>query len=224
MSRLRVESFTISLDGFGAGPEQSLENPLGMGGQSLHGWAMATRTFRQKVFGNDGGATGVDDDFAQRGFQNIGAWIMGRNMFGPVRGPWTDDEWKGWWGDNPVYHCPVFILTHYPRASIEMEGGTVFHFVTTGIHEALRLAREAAGEKDVRIGGGVSTIQQYLRAQLIDEMHLVVSPVFLGSGEPLFAGVDLNALGYECAEHVGTPSANHVVIRKKATDTNRPGE
>lgn len=215
MPRLRVESFTISLDGFGAGLEQSLDNPLGIGGESLHGWALATRTFQKSLFGNDEGSTGVDDDFAARGLQNLGAWILGRNMFATSRGPWPDDSWKGWWGDNPPYHCPVFILTHHPRASLEMQGGTVFHFVTGGIHEALRLAREAAGEKDIRIGGGVATIQQYLREQLIDELHLAISPIFLGSGERLFAGVDLAALGYECVEHVGTPNAIHVVIRKK---------
>jgi dihydrofolate reductase len=214
MSQLRVESFSISLDGFGAGLDQSLENPLGIGGESLHGWALATRTFQQVLFGKDDGATGIDDDFAARGMKNIGAWILGRNMFGPIRGSWPDESWKGWWGDNPPYHCPVFVLTHHPRASIEMQGGTVFHFVTGGIHEALRLAREAAGQKDVRIGGGVATIQQFLREKLIDEMHLAFSPVFLGSGERLFDGVDLIALGYECVEHVATPNAAHVVIRK----------
>lgn len=215
MTQLRVESFTISLDGFGAGPDQSLDRPLGVGGGSLHGWALGTRTFQQQLFGKDEGSTGIDNDFAARGFRNIGAWIMGRNMFGPVRGPWPDDSWKGWWGDNPPYHCPVFVLTHHARAAIEMQGGTVFHFVTGGIHEALRLARKAAGEQDVRVGGGVATIQQFLREKLIDEMHLAVSPVLLGSGERLFAAVDLIALGYECTEHVGTPNATHVVIRKR---------
>jgi dihydrofolate reductase len=215
MLQLRVESFTISLDGFGAGPHQSLDNPLGVGGRALHGWAFTTRTFQRVLFGKEEGASGIDDDFAARGFRNVGAWILGRNMFGPVRGPWPDDAWKGWWGDNPPYHCPVFVLTHHPRASFEMEGGTVFHFVTEGIHETLRRARAAAGGQDVRLGGGVATIQQYLRERLIDEIHLAVSPVFLGSGERLFAGVDLVALGYECAEHVGTPNATHVVIRKK---------
>jgi dihydrofolate reductase len=215
MSQLRVESFTISLDGFGAGLDQSLDNPLGIGGQSLHGWALGTRTFQRALFGKDEGSMGVDEDFAARGFQNIGAWIMGRNMFGPIRGPWPDESWKGWWGDNPVYHCPVFVLTHHPRASIEMQGGTVFHFVTGGVHEALRLARKAAGTQDVRLGGGVATIQQFLREKLIDEMHLAVSPVLLGSGERLFDGVDLIKLGYECVEHVGTPNATHVAIRKK---------
>jgi dihydrofolate reductase len=215
MSRFRVESFTISLDGFGAGPHQSLEKPLGIGGPALHGWAFNTATFQRTLFGKDGGATGIDDDFAARGFRNVGAWILGRNMFGPIRGPWPDHSWKGWWGDNPPYHCPVFVLTHCPRPPIEMEGGTVFHFVTEGIHEALRSARAAAGSKDVRLGGGVATIQQYLRERLLDEMHLAISPVLLGSGERLFAGVDLVELGYECVEHVGTPSATHTVIRKK---------
>lgn len=215
MSRLRVESFSISLDGFGAGPDQSLETPLGVGGEGLHGWALPTRTFQRALFGKDDGSTGVDEDFASRGFQNIGAWILGRNMFGPIRGKWPDESWKGWWGDNPPYHCPVFVLTHHPRSSLVMDGGTVFHFVTGGIHEALRLARQAAGEKDIRVGGGVSTIQRYLREKLIDEMHLAVSPVFLGSGERLFDGVDLIKLGYECVEHVGTPNATHLVIRKK---------
>lgn len=215
MSQVRVESFTISLDGFGAGPDQSLESPLGVGGESLHGWALATRTFQKVLFGKDEGSTGVDDEFAARGHQNIGAWILGRNMFSPSRGPWPADSWKGWWGDNPPYHCPVFVLTHHSRASIEMQGGTVFHFVTAGIHEALRLARQAAGDKDIRIGGGAATIQQFLRESLIDEMHIAISPVVLGSGERLFADVDLVKLGYECARQVGTPNATHVVIRKK---------
>lgn len=215
MSKLRVESFTISLDGFGAGPDQTLANPLGVGGQALHGWALKTKTFQRVLFGKDEGSTGIDEDFAARGMRNMGAWILGRNMFGPVRGPWPDDSWKGWWGDNPPYHCPVFVLTHYARSPIEMEGGTVFHFVTGGIDEALRLAQAAAGTKDIRVGGGVSSIQQYLRAKLIDEMHIAISPVLLGAGERLFSGVDLPALGYECVEHVGTPDATHVVIRKK---------
>lgn len=218
VTRLRVESFSLSLDGFGAGPDQSLDDPLGVGGRSLHEWAFRTRTF-QEMFGNDGGATGVDDDFAARGFRNVGAWILGRNMFGPVRGPWPDDAWKGWWGDEPPYHCAVFVLTHHARPALEMQGGTVFHFVTGGIHEALRLAREAAGEKDVRVGGGVATIQQYLRAGLLDEMHLAISPVLLGCGERLFSGVDLVALGFECAEHVATESATHVVLRKMKPDS-----
>jgi len=214
MSKLRVESFSISLDGFGAGAHQSLDNPLGIGGEALHSWFVKTRTFQQ-LFGKEGGSTGIDNDFAGRGVRNVGAWILGRNMFGPVRGPWPDDSWKGWWGDNPPYHCPVYVLTHHPRASIEMEGGTVFHFVTDGIHEALPRAQMSAGAKDVRLGGGVAAIQQYLRHGLIDEMHLAIAPVLLGSGERLFGGLDLVALGYECVEHVGTPNATHVVLRKK---------
>jgi dihydrofolate reductase len=214
MQKVRVESFSISLDGFGAGPNQGLENPLGVGGHGLHKWAFTTRTFQQ-MFGQDGGATGIDDDFAAREFRNVGAWVLGRNMFGPVRGAWPDDSWKGWWGDTPPYHCPVFVLTHHPRASLEMKGGTVFHFVTAGLDEALRLARSAAGDKDVRVGGGVATIQQCLRARLIDECHLAISPVLLGSGERLFADLDMVALGYECVEQVSTPNATHVVIRKK---------
>lgn len=213
MTKLRVNSFSISLDGYGAGPNQDLDNPLGVGGGALHEWAHATRTFRQ-MFGSDGGTTGVDDDFAARGFANIGAWILGRNMFGPIRGPWPDDTWKGWWGDNPPYHTPVFVLTHHPRASITMDGGTTLHFVTGDIYEALKRATEAANGRDVRLGGGVATIQQYLRAALVDEMHLAISPVLLGSGEHLFAGVDALKLGYRCTEHVATPSATHVVLKK----------
>lgn len=215
MSKLRVESFTISLDGFGAGPHQDLGNPLGVGGGDLHGWAMATRTFQKTLFGNDGGATGIDDDFAARGFQNIGAWILGRNMFGPVRGPWPDESWRGWWGENPVYHVPVFVLTHHARAPLVMAGGTTFHFVTDGIDAALARAREAAGGKDVRVGGGVSAIQQYLRQRLIDELHIAIAPVVLGSGERLFDGTDLKALGYACTRHVATPLATHVILTRQ---------
>ena len=213
MPKLRVCSFSVSLDGFGAGPEQSLDNPLGLGGMGLHQWAFATRTFRT-MFGQDGGATGIDDQFAKRGFDNIGAWILGRNMFGPVRGPWPDDAWKGWWGDTPPYHCDVFVLTHHPRAPITMAGGTVFHFVTDGIDAALKRAREAAGGRDVRVGGGVATIRQYLQERLIDEMHLAVSPVLLGRGEHLFAGLDLPKLGYRPSEHVPTELATHIVLTK----------
>lgn len=213
MPRFRVDCFTISLDGYGAGPKQSLENPLGVGGQALHEWALGTRTFR-KMFGQDGGTTDIDDEFAVRGFGNIGAWIMGRNMFGPIRGDWPDDVWKGWWGDNPVYHCPVFVLTNYPRPAIVMEGGTIFHFVTDGIHAALSRATEAANGKDIRLGGGVATIRQYLQAGFIDEMHLVISPVLLGSGEHLFAGIDLPKLGFGRSEHVTTPNAMHIVLTK----------
>ncbi|WP_294769166.1 dihydrofolate reductase family protein [uncultured Rhodoferax sp.] len=215
MSKLRVESFTISLDGFGAGPDQDLANPLGVGGTALHGWAMSTRTFQTKVFGNsDGGATGIDDDFAQRGFRNMGAWILGRNMFGPVRGPWPDESWRGWWGENPVYHVPVFVLTHHARPPLVMEGGTTFHFVTEGPEVALQRAREAAGGKDVRVGGGVNTIQQYLRLRLIDEMHIAISPVLLGAGERLFEGINLPALGYACTQHQSSPLATHVVFTR----------
>ena len=215
MGQVRVESFTISIDGYGAGPDQDIDHGLGVGGEDLHGWFIPTRTF-QRVYGGEG-ATGVDDDFAARGFRNIGAWIMGRNMFGPVRGPWPDMSWKGWWGDNPPYHVPVFVLTHYARAPLEMEGGTTFHFVTGGIHEALDRAREAANGKDVRIGGGPSVIQQYLREALIDEMHVAISPVLLGRGERLFEGVDLRALGYECVQFSATEKATHVVLRRAKT-------
>jgi dihydrofolate reductase len=215
MTKLRVNSFTVSLDGYGAGPRQSLKEPLGVGGETLHGWLVGTRTFRQ-LFGNQGGSTGVDDEFAQRGFANVGAWILGRNMFTAERGPWRDESWKGWWGDNPPYHCDVFVLTHHGRSSFAMAGGTTFHFVTGGIHEALDRARKAAGGKDVRLGGGASVVQQYLRARLLDELHIAFSPVLLGSGESLFAGLDLPALGYEVTEHVATPDATHVVFSRSA--------
>ena len=216
MPKLRVESFTVSIDGFAAGPDQSLDHPLGVGGNALHGWAMATRTFQQKVFAGDGGETGVDDDFAQRGFRNVGAWILGRNMFGPVRGPWPDESWRGWWGENPVYHVPVFVLTHHPRAPLVMEGGTTFHFVTEGIRAALDQARAAAAGRDVRIGGGASTIRQYLQERLVDELHIAISPVLLGAGERLFDGIDLPRLGYTCTQHVATPRATHVVLSRSS--------
>ena len=215
MTRVRVEGFTISLDGYGAGPNQSLENPLGEGGKQLHQWLFPTRTFQQKLFGADGGTTGVDDDFAQRGFRNVGAWILGRNMFGPVRGPWLDDEWKGWWGENPPYHVPVFVLTHHPRQPLVMEGGTTFYFVTDGHLAALERAREAAQGKDVRIGGGAHTIRQYLQARLIDEMHIATTPVTLGSGEQLFEGVKLLDLGYRVVETVESEKAIHIVYRRE---------
>src|SRR4051812_41412028 len=189
--KLVVRAFSVSADGYGAGPDQSIDNPLGVGGMGLHGWLVPTRTFQKTLFGKDGGTTGPDDDFAARGFADIGAWILGRNMFGPVRGAWPDETWKGWWGDEPPYHCEVFVLTHHPRASITMNGGTVFHFVTDGIEAALQRARRAASGKDVRLGGGVATIQQYLRAGLVDELHIAIAPALLGSGENLFAGVDL---------------------------------
>lgn len=214
MPLIRVASFSISLDGFGAGPDQSLDQPLGVGGMQLHKWFLSTKTFRKMVAQCDDGSPGVDDDFAAKGFRNVGAWILGRNMFGPVRGPWPDESWKGWWGDTPPYHSPVFVLTHHARDPITMAGGTTFHFVTEGIHRAAELAREAAGERDVRIGGGPQTIQQFLRAGLIDELHIAVSPVLLGSGERLFDGVDMTALGYQCVEHVPTENATHVVLRK----------
>lgn len=215
MSSVRVEGFTISLDGYGAGPDQDLDHPLGVGGTELHQWLFPTRTFQCALFGKDDGTTGVDDDFAARGFRNMGAWILGRNMFGPIRGDWPDAHWKGWWGDCPPYHVPVFVLTHHPRESITMEGGTSFHFVTGGIHEALDRAREAAAGKDVRIGGGPATIRQYLQAGLIDELHVAISPVLLGRGESLFGGIDLRTLGYECVEFVGSEKATHVVLRRQ---------
>lgn len=214
MSRLIVRSFSMSIDGFGAGPQQSVDNPLGVGGTSLMGWAFTSRTMQQ-MFGSGGGATGVDDDFVARGFANVGAWILGRNMFGPVRGPWPNDDWKGWWGTNPPHHVPTFVLTHHARESIPMEGGTSFHFVTDGIHAALARARKAAQGRDVRVGGGPATVRQYVQAGLVDEIHLALSPVLLGSGEPLLAGIDLTALGYECTEHVASPHAMHVVLTKR---------
>ena len=214
MAELRVCSFSVSIDGYGAGPNQDIANPLGVGGGALHTWAFTTRTF-QKMFGSDGGATGIDDDFAARGFDNIGAWIMGRNMFGPVRGPWPDENWQGWWGENPPYHVPVFVLTHHPRAPLTMAGGTTFHFVTDGMDAALERAFAAAGGRDVRLGGGVATIRDYVRAGLVDEMHLAISPALLGCGENLFAGIDTPNLGYRCSEHVATPNATHVVLTKR---------
>jgi dihydrofolate reductase len=213
MSKLRVNSFSISIDGYGAGPNQSPENPLGDGGESLHDWLVATKTFQQ-MSGNEGGTTGKDDEFAARGFDNIGAWILGRNMFGPVRGPWPDNSWKGWWGDTPPYHTPVFVLTNHPRESLVMGGGTIFHFVTDGIHAALERAREAADGRDVRLGGGVATIRQYLQASLIDELHIAISPILLGSGEHLFANLDTVALGYGCTEKIASTGAMHYVLTK----------
>ncbi len=215
MSKLRVHTFSISIDGYGAGPNQDLEHPLGVGGPELFDWFFHTRTW-QRMHGNQDGETGADDHVAAQGFDGIGAWILGRNMFGPVRGPWPDDEWKGWWGDEPPYHTPVFVLTHHPRAPLTMKGGTVFRFVTDGIHAALQQAKDAADGRDVRLGGGVSTIRQYLRAGLIDELHLAIAPVLLGTGEHLLSGIDMRALGYECAEHIaGTRAAAHVILRKR---------
>jgi dihydrofolate reductase len=214
MTKLRVNAFSVSIDGFGAGPHQGLDNPLGVGGESLHNWLFPTRTF-QTMYGKGEGTTGIDDEFAARAMTNLGAWILGRNMFGPIRGPWPDDKWKGWWGDNPPYHVPVFVLTHHARAPVTMAGGTTFHFVTDGINAALKRAREAAGGKDIRIGGGAAVIRQYLDAGLIDEMHLAISPVLLGAGEPLFRDIDLPALGYNVTEHVPAEAAMHVVLMKR---------
>lgn len=213
MPKLRVHNFTVSLDGYAAGPNQDLDHPMGIGASNLHGWAFATATF-QKMFGNEGGADNLDNTFAAQGDVGIGAHILGRNMFGPIRGPWTDDEWKGWWGPNPPYHHPVFVLTHHPRESIPMEGGTTFHFVTDGIEAALARALEAAGSQDVRLGGGASTVQAYLRAGLIDEMHLAIVPVLLGAGERLFDNLDGGIAGYTCTEFVGTPAALHVRLTR----------
>jgi len=213
MSKLRVNCFAISLDGYGAGPNQSERDPLGKDGKELHQWFFPTRTF-QSMFGDAGsGTTGIDDSFAQRGTENLGAWILGRNMFAPTRGAWPDkDAWRGWWGPNPPYHVPVFVLTHHPRSPLEMEGGTVFHFITGGIEEALKRAREAARSRDVRVGGGTETIRQYLRAGLIDEMHLAISPVLLGSGEHLLRDLDLRALGYRVASLTAGENATHVTF------------
>jgi dihydrofolate reductase len=215
MSKLRVHGFGVSLDGFGAGPGQSLEHPLGVNGPELMEWFFHTRTWRQ-MHGQPGGETGVDDAIAQRGFDGFGAWILGRNMFGPVRGPWPDDSWRGWWGDEPPYHVPTFVLTHHPRAVEVMAGGTEFHFVTDGIHAALEMATAAAGGRDVRLGGGVSTVRQYLQAGLIDELHFALSPVFMGAGENLWSGLDMNALGYQCDEVVQGERATHLIVRRKS--------
>lgn len=212
--RIKVAAFSISIDGFGAGPRQDLENPLGVRGTELHKWFFPTETFR-KMTGQSGGSGGVDNDFAARSFENVGAWILGRNMFGPVRGPWQDDSWKGWWGDEPPYHVPVFVLTHHARAPLEMKGGTTFYFVTEGADSALKLAKEAAQGKDVRIGGGVATIRQYLTAGKIDELHLASSPVLLGEGENLFAGIDLHKLGYKVEQATAGENATHILIRKR---------
>ena len=208
MARLLVSWFSLSLDGYGAGPRQSREDPLGVGGEALHDWIVRTRTFKK----GKGGETGIDDDVAARGKGDQGAWILGRNMFGPIRGPWLDDSWRGWWGANPPYHVPVFVLTHHKRAPVEMEGGTVFHFVTEGIEAALERARAAAGQKDIRLGGGVSTIRQYLKAKLVDQMHLAVEPMLLGAGEHLLAGLDLPTLGYKCTDSVSGEKAVHYFI------------
>lgn len=215
MTRIRVQSLSLSLDGFAAGPDQDIDNPLGVGGPAIMQWFFPTETFR-KMHGTEGGTTGIDNDFAVRSFANVGAWIVGRNMFGPIRGAWPDNSWKGWWGPNPPYHVPVFVLTNHPRPSLTMEGGTVFHFVTDGIYAALERATGAADGKDIRIGGGVSTIRQYLTAGLIDELHLAITPVLLGRGENLLTGIDLPALGYTCTEHVPSAAATHVVLTRQS--------
>ena len=219
MTKLRVNAFGISIDGFGAGSGQALEHPMGVGGMALHEWVLGTKTFQRihadfagSLIGDRPGREDADDAFAARGFRGVGAWILGRHMFGPQRGPWPDDGWKGWWGNNPPYHVPVFVLTHHARAPITMEGGTTFHFVTDGIHAALRRAMEAAQGKDVRLGGGVATIRQYLVEGLVDEMHLVIAPVLLGRGEPVLAGIDAAALGYRCTEHAPSEHGLHVVL------------
>ena len=214
MANVRVAGFSISLDGFGAGPEQSLENPLGKRGQELHPWLFGTRMF-QTMIGKDGGSDGIDQAYAHRSMDGFGAFILGRNMFGPIRGPWPDDKWKGWWGDNPPYHAPTFVLTHQARDSIEMEGGTTFIFVTEGIEAALKQAKLAAKGRDVKIGGGVETVRQYLEAGLVDQMHLAISPVMLGRGEAFFQGIDLPALGFRLTEHVVGEKATHIVLDKK---------
>ena len=221
MSKLRVNAFSISIDGYGAGPSQALEAPLGVGGEALHEWFVSTPSFQRshggaaaQSAGGEAASHGVDDEFASRSMENLGAWIMGRNMFAPTREAWTDDGWKGWWGSNPPYHVPVYVLTHHARAPITMDGGTTFHFVTDGIHAALELAKKSAEGRDIRVGGGVATVRQYLAAALIDELHLTISPVLLGRGEQLFAGIDTLRLGYKCTEHVAGGKATHIVLRK----------
>ncbi len=213
MTKVKVAGFGVSLDGFSAGPDQSLAHPLGLRGQEIFQWFFPTRTFPQ-MQGKEDGETGLDDRFARRAMDGFGAFILGRNMFGPVRGEWPDDQWKGWWGDNPPYHAPTFILTHYPRAPIVMEGGTTFHFVAGGIEEALTQAKAAAGVRDIKIGGGVSTVRQYLLADLVDEVHFAISPVVLGKGEAMFAGVDLPSLGFRVAVHEVSEKATHIVLKK----------
>ncbi len=213
MSKVKVSAFSVSLDGFGAGPRQDLENPLGVRGRELHTWFLKTAAFR-KMHGLEGGEQGVDNDFAIQSFANVGAWILGRNMFGPIRGPWEDDSWKGWWGDEPPYHVPVFVLTHHARAPLPMDGGTTFYFITDGLESALKQAKDAAKGKDVRIGGGVSTIRQYLAAGQIDELHLAFSPVLLGEGENLFAGLHLPNLGFRPAQVTAGEDATHVILKR----------
>lgn len=214
MSKLRVSCFSISLDGYGAGPDQGEQHPLGKGGEDLHQWLYPTHTFQSMLGNPEKGTSGSDEDFARRGMENLGAWILGRNMFGPLRGPWPDETWRGWWGNDPPYHVPVFVLTHHARKPLEMEGGTVFHFVTSGFEDAVTRARQAAGARDVRLGGGANVIRQGLRARLIDELHLAVAPVILGSGEHLLEGIDLTALGYRVAQHVPGAAATHVMLER----------
>jgi dihydrofolate reductase len=214
MAKLRVHAFSISLDGYGAGPDQDPDDPLGVGGERLHEWVYPTRTFQRMQDPDADGEVGVDDDFVARGFEGIGATIMGRNMFGPVRGPWPDDSWTGWWGPNPPYHHPVFVLTHHPREPITMEGGTVFNFVTDGIESALAQAVDAAGGADVRLGGGAATVRQYLRAGLVDELHLAIAPVLLGAGERLLDGLGDSVGLYECTQQLSTAAATHVVLAR----------
>lgn len=214
MSKVKVAAFTVSLDGFGAGPDQTLENPLGVRGKELHPWMVTTKMFHRMI-GKEGGTEGVDNDFAEKSMEDNGAWIMGRNMFGPIRGPWPDNEWKGWWGEEPPYHVPVFVLTHHAREPLEMKGGTTFHFITGGIESALEEAKKVANGKDIRIGGGVSTIRQFLQAGYIDEMHLVISPIFLGCGEHLFSGIDMSALGFNQIQNINGENATHIIVTKK---------
>ena len=214
MSKVRVAGFGVSLDGFGAGPDQSLADPLGKRGPEMFPWFFHTRTFCSMV-GKEGGSVGdIDDVFAAQSMAGFGAFILGRNMFGPVRGPWPDELWKGWWGENPPYHAPTFILTHFQRDPIVTEGGTTFHFVTGGIDEALERAKQAAGTKDVKIGGGVSTVRQYLQARLIDSLHIASASVLLGSGECLFSGLDLQTLGYTVTDRQASEYATHITLEK----------
>jgi dihydrofolate reductase len=213
MSQLRVHCLSVSLDGYAAGPDQSREEPLGVGGERLHDWAVATRTGRRMILGQSGGTEGVDDSFMVRGFDGIGATIMGRNMFGPVRGSWkpvAGEQWRGWWGPDPVYHHPVFVLTHHAQEPIEMEGGTTFHFVTDGIESALDQASAAAGAQDIRLGGGAATVREYLRAGLVDDLHIAIAPTLLGAGESLLDGLGDTVDRYECAEMTAGEGATHV--------------
>ncbi len=215
MQKIRVACFGVSLDGFAAGPDQDLKNPLGVRGPEIMEWFFPTKAF-SAMQGKETGEDGIDNKMAEAGFEDVGAWILGRNMFGPVRGPWPDENWRGWWGEEPPYHVPTFVLTHHARQPLEMKGGTTFHFITDGIESALAQAKHAAGRQDVRIGGGVSTIRQYLQAGLIDELHIVQRPVLLGRGESLFAGMDMRAMGYEVAETIKGERATHVIVKRKS--------